>query len=303
MRRKLTALAFDMQTPGASSQLHALCIWEWRSMFGGWRTPGHRVDEKFQVGPPSNATGDGVGFSFEAANSTCIGEYPARQTCYPRRFHKQSWSSGVEFRFFRCVVTFNRQHGLFHCSEGREWIPCLVVSAALAPELSCWSEAKERSWSPELSFVRPSIWVDTSILLILYLERTWLLKNVYPCCWWYCDEYQKLRDLFFFAELIPWKLGWTCSSLQHQTESKDVQGWSPILAQVSFWRDYLYSSSIFALCHWTAGHLDSLWRDIWQLEWVAHFHQLLSSTWIWLFHFQHCSASILCGDVEWAGHC
>ena len=201
MRRKLTALAFDMQTPGASSQLHALCIWEWRSMFGGWRTPGHRVDEKFQVGPPSNATGDGVGFSFEAANSTCIGEYPARQTCYPRRFHKQSWSSGVEFRFFRCVVTFNRQHGLFHCSEGREWIPCPVVSAALAPELSCWSEAKERSWSPELSFVRPSIWVDTSILLILYLERTWLLKNVYPCCWWYCDEYQKLRDLFFLLNL------------------------------------------------------------------------------------------------------
>lgn len=164
-----------------------------------------------------------------------------------------------------------------------------------------------------------------------------------PACWWYCDEYVSIKRYLktklgrfgptemgssLLRELLPWKLRWSCSSSRDQTESARMinwlwapnlvvsppvlsscvdnpeilnseTGWSLRLAQVSFWRLYLHSSSIFALCHWTAGHLDSQCH----IGIGGLFYQLLGSTCIWLVHVQHCSASILCGDVEWAEHC
>lgn len=61
----------------------------------------------------------------------------------------------------------SRQYGLFHCSEGREWIPCPVVSAALAPELSSLSEGKSPAQPMSMKIMKPRIVLSKASLLIV----------------------------------------------------------------------------------------------------------------------------------------
>ena len=132
-------------------------------------------------------------------------------------------------------------------------------------------------WSPELVFskaslliVMPLIWVNTSILKGRH--GSWRMSI--PACWMILvmstnqlKRYLKkpssvdlgpteMGSSLFFGELFILPIaGLVMLKLAEIKQSR--LGWSLRLAQVSFWRDYLHSSSIFALCHWTAGHLDS----------------------------------------------
>lgn len=154
--------------------------------------------------------------------------------------------------------------------------------------------------------------MDTSILKV---QGSWRMSI--PACWWYCDEYVSIKrylktklsrfgptemgSSFFFH--IFFLVNFYLANCGEHAQAREIKqsrlGWSLRLAQVSFWRLYLHSSSIFALCHWPAGHLDYQCH----IGIGGLLYQLLGSTWIWLVHVQHCSASILCGDVEWAEHC